>query len=83
MLQSHGSQVRVRDKVRGSLPLKQHFAEHSPVPFGRMHNPHAWLVYPTLDAGKRLIERQGMIIDAGIGANANERAKDGPAKAHR
>ena len=57
MLQSHGSQVGVRDEVCASLPLKQHFAEHSPVPFGRMHNPHAWLVYPAFDAGERLIER--------------------------
>jgi hypothetical protein len=83
MLDGHGSQVRVRDKIRSSLPLKQHLAEHSPVPFARMHDPHAWLVQPTVNAGDRLIEGQGMLKDVGVGADADERAKDGPAKAHR
>jgi len=83
MLQSHRSQVRVRDKVCDSLPFKQHLAEHGPVPFGRMHNPHTGLVHPTLNAGESLIEGQGMVIDARIGDNAYERAKDSPAKAHR
>jgi len=60
----------------------QHFLKDDPVPVSRMNNARAGLIQPALHTRERLIERQGVLKDARIRADTDERTKDGPAKAH-
>jgi len=79
---SQSGQVRVCYKVCDGLAFDQHFLKDDPVPFGRVNDACAGLIQPALHTRERLIERQGVLKDARICADADERTKDGPAKTH-
>lgn len=74
--------MRVGHKVSDGLAFDQHFLKDDPVPFSRMNDARAGLIQPALHTRERLIERQGVLKDARIRADAYERTKDGPAKTH-
>jgi len=74
--------MRVRYQVGDGLTFDQHFLKNDPVPGGRMNEAGAGLIQPALYTREGLIERQGVLKDPRIRADADERAKDGPAKAH-
>ena len=74
--------MRVGHKVRDGLAFDQHFSKDGPVPVGRMNDARARLIQPALHTRERLVERQGVLKDTRIRADADERTKDGPAKTH-
>jgi len=77
---SQSGQVRVGHKVRDGLAFDQHFLKDDPVSVGRMNDARARLIQPALHTRERLIERQGVLKDTRIRADADESAKNGPAK---
>ena len=77
------SQVCVGDKICRSLARAEHVLKDRPMSFGRIHDPRAWLIQPALDAGDRVIEGEGLLENARVGADADEGSQDSPAQAHR
>lgn len=59
----------IRDEIGRSLAAKQHFLENRPVLLGGVDHAGTGLIEPALYTGKGLFQGEGMIIDAGIGAD--------------
>ena len=75
--------MRIAYEISSGLPLDQHGLKDSPMAARRMHDSRAGLIHPALYAGERLVEREGILKNTRICADANERAQNSPAEANR
>lgn len=70
MLRGQCSQMCVRDEIGHRLSVAKHLLKDNPMPLRRIHDPCARLIQPALNAGDRLIEGEGVLVHAGIGAQS-------------
>ena len=83
MLDRQRRQVSVGHEVRRGLPGHEQVTKHLEVAAGRVNDTDARLFQPTIYSPDRLVERQRVLIDPRIRADANERGEDRPAEADR
>ena len=73
VLDGERREVRIRGEAPDRLSLLKQCLQHCPVALGGMDQPYARLIEPALYAAHGLIEIERSLVDAGIGADANER----------
>jgi len=83
MLDGQRSQVGVRHQIPPCLAVREHLLKDCPVPLRGMNEAGTRLVQPALHSCQGLDEREGMLEDPGIGADADIRGNHDPAQADR
>ena len=81
MLDGQRGQVGVRHQIPACLAVREHLLKDHPVPLRGLNEAGARLVQPALHSCLGLGEREGLLEDPGIGADANIRRNHDPAQA--
>ena len=75
MLDGQRGQVGVRHQIPACLAVREHLLKDHPVPLRGLNEAGARLVQPALHSCLGLGEREGLLEDPGIGADANKCAE--------
>ena len=83
VLDGESRQMRIGDKIAGRLAGAEHLLKEMPVLIGRLNDADTSLIEPTLHAENRLLQCEWALMQARVGADADERGQYWPAKRDR
>ena len=83
MFNGESGHVRIRHKIGNGLTADQQLLKNNPMSLGRINDPCARLVEPTLHTRNGLTQRKGMLKNTRVRTYSDKRTKNGLAQADR